>query len=210
MKIYKKQILKKKLEKFKIIIFDLDNTIYNEKNFIYPSLKNVSKFLKTKINLDENEIQKQLLILKNRNQKIFDKFLSKFSAKKINLKLLVKRTINEYQSYNCNNLKKVSSLKNILKFFYKKKTLFLVTNGNRLRQKNKIKNLGINKFFKKIYILDNNYDYIKPSTKSVNSLKKFIREFGFKNAVYVGDNKITDKAFAKNLRISFINFYFKE
>ncbi len=210
MKIYKKQILKKKLEKFKIIIFDLDNTIYNEKNFIYPSLKNVSKFLKTKINLDENEIQKQLLILKNRNQKIFDKFLSKFSAKKINLKLLVKRTINEYQSYNCNNLKKVSSLKNILKFFYKKKTLFLVTNGNRLRQKNKIKKLGINKFFKKIYILDNNYDYIKPSTKSVNSLKKFIREFGFKNAVYVGDNKITDKAFAKNLRISFINFYFKE
>ena len=210
MKIYKKQILKKKLEKFKIIIFDLDNTIYNEKNFIYPSLKNVSKFLKTKINLDENEIQKKLLILKNRNKKIFDKFLSKFSAKKINLKLLVKRTINEYQSYNCNNLKKVSSLKNILKFFYKKKTLFLVTNGNRLRQKNKIKNIGINKFFKKIYILDNNYDYIKPSTKSVNSLKKFIREFGFKNAVYVGDNKITDKAFAKNLRISFINFYFKE
>ena len=40
MKIYKKRILKKKLEKYKIIIFDLDNTIYNEKNFIYPSLKN--------------------------------------------------------------------------------------------------------------------------------------------------------------------------
>ena len=103
-----------------------------------------------------------------------------------------------------------SSLKNILKFFYKKKKLFLVTNGNRLRQKNKIKKLGINKFFKKIYILDNDYDYIKPSTKSVNSLKKFIKKIGFKNAVYVGDNKITDKAFAKNLKISFINFYFKE
>ena len=210
MKIYKKRILKKKLEKYKIIIFDLDNTIYNEKNFIYPSLKNVSKFLRTKIDLDENEIQKQLLILKNKKQKIFDKFLSKFSVKKINFKSLVKKTINEYQSYNCNNLKKVSSLKNILKFFYKKKTLFLVTNGNRLRQRNKIKKLGINKFFKKIYILDNNYDYIKPSIKSVNSLKKFIKEIGFKNAVYVGDNKIIDKAFAKNLKISFINFYFKE
>ena len=130
--------------------------------------------------------------------------------KKINLKSLVKRTINKYQSYNCNNLKNVNSLKNILKFFYKKKKLFLVTNGNRLRQKNKIKKLGINKFFKKIYILDNDYDYIKPSTKSVNSLKKFIKKIGFKNAVYVGDNKITDKAFAKNLKISFINFYFKE
>ncbi len=210
MKIYKKRILKKKLEKYKIIIFDLDNTIYNEKNFIYPSLKNVSKFLTTKIDIHENEIQKQLLILKNKNQKIFDKFLSNFLVKKINLKSLVKRTINKYQSYNCNNLKNVSSLKNILKFFYKKKKLFLVTNGNRLRQKNKIKKLGINKFFKKIYILDNDYDYIKPSTKSVNSLKKFIKKIGFKNAVYVGDNKITDKAFAKNLKISFINFYFKE
>ena len=210
MKIYKKRILKKKLEKYKIIIFDLDNTIYNEKNFIYPSLKNVSKFLTTKIDIHENEIQKQLLILKNKNQKIFDKFLSNFLVKKINLKSLVKRTINKYQSYNCNNLKNVNSLKNILKFFYKKKKLFLVTNGNRLRQKNKIKKLGINKFFKKIYILDNDYDYIKPSTKSVNSLKKFIKKIGFKNAVYVGDNKITDKAFAKNLKISFINFYFKE
>ena len=210
MKIYKKGILKKKLEKYKIIIFDLDNTIYNEKNFIYPSLKNVSKFLTTKIDIHENEIQKQLLILKNKNQKIFDKFLSNFLVKKINLKSLVKRTINKYQSYNCNNLKNVNSLKNILKFFYKKKKLFLVTNGNRLRQKNKIKKLGINKFFKKIYILDNDYDYIKPSTKSVNSLKKFIKKIGFKNAVYVGDNKITDKAFAKNLKISFINFYFKE
>ncbi len=210
MKIYKKRILKKKLEKYKIIIFDLDDTIYNEKNFIYPSLKNVSKFLTTKIDIHENEIQKQLLILKNKNQKIFDKFLSNFLVKKINLKSLVKRTINKYQSYNCNNLKNVSSLKNILKFFYKKKKLFLVTNGNRLRQKNKIKKLGINKFFKKIYILDNDYDYIKPSTKSVNSLKKFIKKIGFKNAVYVGDNKITDKAFAKNLKISFINFYFKE
>ncbi len=210
MKIYKKRILKKKLEKYKIIIFDLDDTIYNEKNFIYPSLKNVSKFLTTKIDIHENEIQKQLLILKNKNQKIFDKFLSNFLVKKINLKSLVKRTINKYQSYNCNNLKNVNSLKNILKFFYKKKKLFLVTNGNRLRQKNKIKKLGINKFFKKIYILDNDYDYIKPSTKSVNSLKKFIKKIGFKNAVYVGDNKITDKAFAKNLKISFINFYFKE
>ena len=124
MKIYKKRILKKKLEKYKIIIFDLDNTIYNEKNFIYPSLKNVSKFLTTKIDIHENEIQKQLLILKNKNQKIFDNFLSNFLVKKINLKSLVKRTINKYQSYNCNNLKNVSSLKNILKFFYKKKNFF--------------------------------------------------------------------------------------
>ena len=44
-------------------------------------------FLQLKIDIHENEIQKQLLILKNKNQKIFDKF-SNFLVKKINLKII--------------------------------------------------------------------------------------------------------------------------
>ena len=48
-----------------------------------------------------------------------------------------------------------------------KKKLFLVTNGNILRPKNKIYYLSIKKYFKKIYILDGKTKKLKPSVKSV-------------------------------------------
>ena len=96
----------------------------------------------------------------------------------------------------------------MLKGIYKKKKLFLVTNGFKKRQSNKIKNLGIKKFFKKIFILDGKTKKLKPSITDVPYLVTLIKKSKKLKGVYIGDNKYSDKKFAKNLKIKFIFFQF--
>ena len=45
----------KKLKKYQIIIFDLDDTIYPQKNYDNPALISVSKYLSKKIILNEKK-----------------------------------------------------------------------------------------------------------------------------------------------------------
>ena len=203
--------LKKKLKKYQIIIFDLDDTIYPQKNYDNPALLSVSKYLSKKISLDEKKIFLNLRRIKplrrgKKPNKIFDSFLQKFS--KNENKILVKKLVNIFQSYSCTELKNSPSLKKTLGELCIYKDLFLVTNGNLNRQLKKIKYLGISKYFRKIFILDGVKKKLKPSINDVNYLVKYLNKNKKKKAVFVGDNLVSDKNFAKNLKINFIHFEF--
>ncbi len=210
MKILTKKELHNKIQKFDLIIFDLDNTIYDEKNYDFYALKKVAIYLENKINTKKDKIFKDLKILRlsKSNILIFNEFLIKFNLSKKEFKFLVKNSLKIFQLYNCKNLTKVSSLKSLIRDSYIKKDLFLVTNGHPIRQMNKINSLNIKKYFKKIFILDGKKKKLKPSIESVKYLLKPIKKFGNKNSVYIGDNLDVDKKFAKNLKISFLHFKF--
>ena len=211
MKLISKLQLKKKLKKYQIIIFDLDDTIYPQKNYDNPALLSVSKYLSKKISLDEKKIFLNLRRIKplrrgKKPNKIFDSFLQKFS--KNENKILVKKSVNIFQSYSCTELKNSPSLKKTLGELCIYKDLFLVTNGNLNRQLKKIKYLGISKYFRKIFILDGVKKKLKPSINDVNYLVKYLNKNKKKKAVFIGDNLVSDKNFAKNLKINFIHFEF--
>lgn len=210
-KVFTKKELHKKIQEFDVIIFDLDDTIYQQKKYDIAALKSVSIYLEKKIFLKKKKIFNDLkeLKLKKPKQLLFNNYLNKLDIPKEKINHLVKKSIQIFQSYKCVNLKKVNSLKKLILNNHKKK-LFLVTNGNILRQKNKIYYLGIKKYFKKIYILDGKTKKLKPSLKSVGNLIKQINKSGNKNSVYIGDNLDVDKIFAKNLKISFIHFEFNK
>lgn len=199
--------LRKKIKKYKILIFDLDNTIYDQNDYDYPAIRRVSKFISSKINLDEKKIFKQLISMKEKNLKnIFDNFLKKKKIVEPFLKKLVIRCVNLFQNYKCEELRMSKSLYNDLNYLSDNKILYLVTNGNTKRQKRKIKFLKIEKFFKKIYILDGKKNELKPSIKNVKRMHSYIIKNEKKNALFIGDNKKVDKNFAKNLGIEY--FYF--
>lgn len=203
--------LKKKLFKFDILVFDLDDTIYSQKNYDTPALLSVSRFIQKKTNLKSLDIFNTLRKLKKIRRGKPPKFLFNIFFKNIKIKYknyIVDKCVRLFQSYKCKELKKSKSLKFIIKNLYKKKILFLVTNGNVKRQNNKIKYLGIRKYFKKIFILDGIKKETKPSINNVQSLVKFISIYKDFKSVYIGDNLITDRKFAKNLKISFIHFEF--
>jgi putative hydrolase of the HAD superfamily len=203
--------LEKKLTKFDILIFDLDDTVYPQKNYDTPALLSVSKFIQKKTNLKILDIFKKLRKLKKIRRGNPPKFLFNIFFKNIEIKyknFIVAECVRLFQSYKCKELKKSKSLKFIIEILYKTKILFLVTNGNIERQNNKIKYLGIKKYFRKIFILDGVKKEAKPSTNNVQSLVKFINIYKDFKAVYIGDNLISDKKFARNLKISFIHFEF--
>lgn len=201
--------LQHKIKNYKILIFDLDNTIYNQKDYDEPALRNVSNFLSIKLNLNSKEIFENLTTLKKKKVlNIFNKFLENKSLKNNNLKILVQKSVQLYQNYKCKELNESSSLYNLLNDEKKTKILYLVTNGNFKRQKRKIKFLKISKFFKKIYILDGKRNYLKPSILSVKQMQNYIFKFGRKKAIYIGDDKIIDGRFANNLKVKYLHFKF--
>ena len=94
--------LQHKIKNYKILIFDLDNTIYNQKDYDEPALRNVSNFLSIKLNLNSKEIFENLTTLKKKKVlNIFNKFLENKSLKNNNLKKLVQKSVQLYQNYKC-------------------------------------------------------------------------------------------------------------
>ena len=213
MKITNIKELKEKIQTYDIIIFDLDDTIYAQAYYDTPALKEVAKYLSKIINIKSTKIFLEIRNLKKlRRGKhplfIFNKYINKKILNKKYQDKLIKNSVELFQSYNCKNLRYAPSLKLLIKNLAKNKILFLVTNGNMERQKRKIKFLEIEKYFKKIFILDGIKKKIKPSILDVKYLVKYLKRTPNQKAVFIGDNNISDRAFAKKLKIKFINFEF--
>ena len=203
--------LKKKLLNYDIIIFDLDDTIYSQKDYDNPALLHVSKFLAKQMKQDKEKIFKKLRTLKTIrkglvHKRIFDTFLKDYRF--IDKQKIISSCVSLFQKYECKELSKSKSLKILLKSLHKKKTLFIVTNGPKIRQENKIRYLKIKNYFKKIFILDGIKKVIKPSIKDVRYLVNYLKENKNLKSVFLGDNKNSDYKFAKNLKIKFIFYKF--
>ena len=83
-KIFTKKELHNKIQKFELIIFDLDNTIYDEKKYDVAALKSVSIYLEKKIFLKKNKIFNDLKKLRFKKSKplIFNRYLNKLNIPK--------------------------------------------------------------------------------------------------------------------------------
>jgi len=148
-----------------IIVFDLDDTLYSYKSFLRMGFKNVSKYMSKIANCSEPLIYKKILkFYKKNNRKVFDaltrdlKIEQKYVKKCIHIFRYSDRKIKLFQDakkYLCNN-----------KFY-------LITDGNKLVQKHKVKILRIKPFFKRIYYT-NEYGikFNKPSLHCFNKIRE--------------------------------------
>ena len=170
---------------FEAIIFDLDYTLYDE-----------SEYLKKLVN-DTNIIKKKITI----------DYQFRLLSKNIIIDILKK-----YNCYNkknssiiFNNLKKNKvSLKlyrgflPLLKKLKKNKIkIGILTNGNSLIQKNKIKNLKIKKYFDSI-VFSKDLGKEKPHKKSFSIILKKLGS-NPKKTLFVGDHKDNDIIGAKSI-----------
>lgn len=171
-----------------IIIFDLDDTLYSRQNFINAAIKNIVHF----VYLKNKKLSKKVLfkilhkIFKDSNIKLkLNFFLKKIFLSKKYLKDCV--NIFRYSKKKISPYKDAMSILNI-----HKNKCYLITDGNKLVQKNKIEQLGVKKFFKKIFIT-NTYGlkYQKPSLFCFKKIRK-IEKCSFSQMVYIGDNPKKD------------------
>lgn len=171
-----------------IIIFDLDDTLFSRESFVNAAIKNIVDFVYLKNKKKPKKILFKILskIYKNSNIQLkLDFFLKEiFLSKKY-----LKDCINVFR-YSKKEISLYKDAKNILRIY--KKKCYLITDGNKLVQNNKIQQLGIKNFFKKIFIT-NNYGvkYQKPSLFCFKQIKK-IEKCSFSQMVYIGDNPKKD------------------
>lgn len=188
---------------FSLFIFDLDNTIYKEEDYLFQAyLAIAEKFSASISSVGKEQLFGEMkdLYEKQGREKLFDKFLATFNLPAGNLIqcLEILRSFKPTQPIEIEkNAKHI-----LLSLKERKKKIFVLTNGNPDQQKNKIRNLnweGLDKYINFVYA---NEIEPKPSSAGVFYILKN-SGIGKNKAVFIGDSE-TDKVCASNSGINFL------
>lgn len=165
----------------------MDDTLYNEIDFVHSGFGAVSNFFAQNHNLESEHLYAKMvheLELHGRGS-VFNNTLKHF---KIETKNAVKKALSLYRLHTPNITLPKESVE-ILEYFQEQNIpLYLVTDGNKLVQANKIKALGLDKFMNKCFIT-HRYGKIhaKPSTYCFLKIAK-LEDTAFSDVVYIADN----------------------
>ncbi|SHI42243.1 putative hydrolase of the HAD superfamily [Clostridium cavendishii DSM 21758] len=191
----------------KTLIFDLDDTLYNERTYVFGAFKEVCDYLGNKHDLNAELLYKDVINIfyeKGRG-KIFNDLCDKHNLKE-NIKNLVstyrksrpKLTMYEDALYMLKWLKKHGY------------NLGVITDGKSIVQWNKIKSLNLEEFVDKIVVSDDlGSEFWKPHEKPYLEV---INYFNCKNeeCIYVGDNPNKDFVGARKLNLKTIRIIREE
>ena len=184
----------------KIIIFDLDDTLISEKDYIDSGFNIISKKIAEDYSLSNEKIKEKMNELFSLNSiNIFNRVLDYFNIK-YDLDY-IKELVFIYRNH-IPKIKLYSDAKEILKYLIKNNyQIGLITDGYKETQRNKIKVLNIEKYFKHIILTDElGKEFWKPSEIPYKIMKnKFNCEYN--QMIYIGDNINKDFITANKLGI---------
>jgi putative hydrolase of the HAD superfamily len=172
-----------------ILVFDLDDTLYDEITFVHSGFNAVAKFLFEQYALPQKSLFKamvKVLEVKGRGE-VFNSILHENG---IYSKALVKRCITIYRHHHPEIKLPQESINCIRRF--KDTHKYIVTDGNKIAQYNKIKALGVESYFKKVFVT-HRYG-IKNAKPSVYCFEKIraIEKCEPNEVVYIADNPNKD------------------
>ena len=190
----------------KAIIFDLDDTLYNEVDFVKSGYKVISKKISKDYNIKESLIYEKLITLFNKSSKnVFNRLLDdlsiKYDTNYINELITLYRE--HYPNIKLTN-EVIEILTNLKSKGY---VLGIISDGNYITQKNKCDALKLNKYFDEIILTDKyGKEYWKPNPYT---FKLFIKKFKLyeENIIYIGDNPKKDFYIKQYLNIKTTRLY---
>ena len=179
----------------------MDGTLYDEAEFIIQPYQQIAELLGG---------HESYLYMVNRwfekgssYNKIFDEVYDLYEGAKPVKEQFIKDALHLFRHYEP-QLQISARSAEVLNFFARHYTLFLVTDGNPQLQRMKFLQLGLDKYFSKdrtVFTGDHGAEYHKPNTKSMNLL-----DIDAKKAVFFGDRHF-DEGFAKNTGMQFQKVY---
>lgn len=190
------------IEQKKAFVFDLDNTLYPEKDYLYQVYYMVGQFIEYQETFDHQIITKYLIneFETNGRAHIFDKLIEQFNLKK------------EYVD-NCIRLLRTARLPLKLLLFKEaewmlnelvdhKKPIFILTNGSTDQQVNKVTQIEWNGLQKHIKCYYANEIVPKPAPDGLLKIMED-HELEPKDLVFIGDADI-DENCAKAAGVEFV------
>lgn len=183
----------------KCVIFDLDDTLYNEREYVEAAMKNVAAFLSEQTGKDREKVYLELIsILDSHGRgKVFNIWLQNN-----NVDISVKELVERYRATECtlHMYEDASELIAVLKDrgYY----MGIITDGCSRVQHNKIDGLNICSDFDEIIVTDD-YGTSKPDTLPYELIIRAFENNGInaENCVYIGDNPRKDFVGARKLGI---------
>lgn len=188
--------------KYKLVIFDLDNTLYNENTYLFEVYKEIANYMYVKYNISKETSYFFLkeTFLKEGRSKLLNKFCNKFSISNQEIKpcLHIMRTIKL-----SNKLILFPDIEEKLNESLKSTNVCVITNGNPIQQKNKVAQINWRNInLEKIYYA--NEIKPKPSPQLFNEkIKKDYKLESNDKILMIGDSDV-DREFAKNIQSDFV------
>ena len=181
--------------KIKAILFDLDDTLYDQKQHLIPAFMKVSEYLENKLGISKDYAFKTILDILNQegsaSGRIFDMLLYKIGFTPD--KSLIHDLIRVFYSYKPETLVPFDDVVKVLsELKMKGYKLGIITDGFPELQKAKIKALNLEKFLDVVVVSDEyGRSYRKPN---VFPYLLALQKIGVDSleSVYVGDNPLKD------------------
>ena len=198
----------------KAIVFDLDDTLISERDYIKSGFKYVSKIISDRYKLDNNEVYEVMReLFKESPKNVFNRVLDNFNIKYKKEEVLY--LVKEYREHKPN----IEFYKDVIPTINKLRNngykLGIITDGYKETQNKKIDVLNCKTLFDEIIITDElGKEYWKPHERSYKLMSKKLN-VDLSEMVYIGDNEAKDFVTAnllgvKTIRIERINGIYKE
>lgn len=173
-----------------ILVFDLDDTLYDEKKFVYSGFKEVANWISMMSNISSIEIFDYMVndLAVNGRGTVFNNALEKYFHKTV---INIRKCLTIYRLHKP-KIKLDPDVVDLLLELRNNHKLYIVTDGNKIVQNNKIKSLDLEKYIEKAFITHRyGLNASKPSLKCFEIIKT--REnVNWLDLVYIGDNPNKD------------------
>ena len=164
-----------------ILVFDLDDTLYKEIDFLKSAFKEIAIFLSNETAVDFELIFNDMVVYYNSGLDTFREIINAYSIKTYCVEdlLMIYRRHKPQIHFKASENDILQKLKQMV---FK---VGLITDGRSIQQRNKIEALGLSGYFDDI-IISEEFGTEKPHT---NNYVHFVEKYGdMMNYVYVGDN----------------------
>jgi putative hydrolase of the HAD superfamily len=170
----------------KSVIFDLDDTLYKEIDYLKSAYKEIALIIaeKSSDSIIAKNIYKDLCAFYSQKKDAFSEVIKKYALKNILKEELLNIYRNHYPSIKL-DIENENILKELKIKGYK---LGLITDGRSIQQRNKMKALDIEKYFEYILISEE-FGSEKPNSANFNHFVDLLGESSF---FYVADNVSKD------------------
>lgn len=189
------------MKKYKAIIFDLDDTLILEEDYVKSGFNEVAKVISKNYQLSFLEVINKMHCLYNvGNKRIFNEVLENFEIEYN--EDLIKKLINIYRNHYP-SIALLDEAKNIINWLQRKEyQLGIITDGYKETQIQKIKKLNLCDMFDNIIVTDLlGKNFWKPHKLPYNLMKRKMN-VKYIEMIYIGDNEKKDFITANQLGIT--------